>query len=113
MLKDGGDFIAKVDQSGLDSGAGLQLLPTVGDGVGIPINVLGGQAGRVGLPCASVLEQFVKVVALGIQLSRDDGLMFGAGDGALLLEQRPGPLQARDDGFKEPLDAEGLVVDAP
>src|ERR1035437_7405504 len=37
-LEDGGDFIAKADQGGLDSGAGLQLLPAVGDGASIPIN---------------------------------------------------------------------------
>ena len=69
-LEDGGDFIAKADQGGLDSGAGLQLLPAVGDGAGIPINVLGGQAGRVGLRGAGVPEQLVEIVALGIQLSR-------------------------------------------
>jgi hypothetical protein len=69
-LEDGGDFIAKADQSGLDSGAGPQLLPAVGDGAGIPVDVLGGQAGRVGLRGAGVPEQLVEIVALGIQLSR-------------------------------------------
>jgi hypothetical protein len=71
-LEDGGDFIAKANQGGPDSGAGLQLLPAVGDGAGIPINVLSGQTGRVGLRGAGVPEQFVEVVALGVQLAGDD-----------------------------------------
>ena len=57
-------------------------------------------------------EQFVEVAALGVQLAGDDRRVLGAGDGALLFEHRPGPLQARDDGFEQPLHAEGVVVDA-
>ena len=65
-FQNGFNLIAKTDQGGLDSNAGLQLLAAVGDGVGIPVHVLGGEAGRIGLRGAGVPEQLVEVVALWV-----------------------------------------------
>jgi hypothetical protein len=96
----------------MEPGAGLELLAEVGDRVLIPIDVRGGQAGRVGLRGARVPKEFVEVAPLGVLLAGDDGGMLGAGDGALLFEHRTGPLKARDDGLEQPLHAQGVIVDA-
>jgi len=84
----------------------------VGEGVLVPVDVFGGQAGGIGLGGAGVPEEFVEVAALGVGLAGCDGATLGGRDGALLLEHRARPEQARDDGFEEPFHAEGVVVDA-
>jgi len=58
-------------------------------------------------------HQFVKIPAFAVLLPLDDGRVFFRRDGALDLEHRLGPLQARDDRFQQPLHAQRVIVNAP
>ena len=109
-LEDDGDFVAKADEGGLDASAGFQLLTSVGDGARVPVNVVRGEEGGIGLGCSRVPEEFVEVAAFVVGFAFNDCGMLCTGDGAFLLEHWPWPLQARNDGFKEPFHAEGMVM---
>ena len=78
----------------------------------IPIDIFCGEAGRVRLRGAGVPEQFIEVAPLRVELAGDYSSVFLSRDGALGFEDGPGPLQARNNGFQEPIHAERVVVDA-
>jgi len=112
-LENRGDFVAETDQRRLEVGAvRFQFLARVADRVLVPVDILRGKSGGVGLGGAGMPEEFVEVAALGVGLTADHGGVFFGRDGALRLEYGPGPLEARDDRFEEPVHAEGVVVDA-
>ena len=54
-------------------------------------------------------KKLEKVPALEVGLAGDDGGVFLGGDGALVLEDRFGSLQGRDDRFKQPLHAHAVA----
>jgi hypothetical protein len=85
----------------------------IADDVVFPINVLGVQAGQIGLRCPQVPGQFIERLAFGILFAGDDGQMFGQYDAALLLEFDGGPLAFRHQRPRQPVHVHAEVVQPP
>jgi hypothetical protein len=114
-FQDGLDFRAEANQRRLDANpaARLQFCPRIANRAAVPIHILRQQAGRVRLRRAGVPQQFVKIPPLRVLFPRHNRGMFLRRDGPLDLEHRLGPLQARDNRFKQPLHPQGVIVNAP
>jgi hypothetical protein len=82
----------------------------IADDVVFPINVLGVQAGQIGLRCAQVPRQFVERLAFGIVFAGDDGQMFGQRNTALLFELDGGPLAFRHERPRQPIHVHAEIV---
>ncbi|MFZ0826134.1 MAG: hypothetical protein WAO02_01800 [Verrucomicrobiia bacterium] len=82
------------------------------DGLLFPIHVLGSQPGDVRLGTAEMPEQLVIHMPFGIALTGQNFLMFWTGDGSLFpkFDFRPEPL--RDNRLRQPIHAEGKIVQA-
>jgi hypothetical protein len=87
--QDGFKLFAKADDR---NRAGLVAVEA--HDLALPVDILGGERGNVGLSDTEVPAEFVKSPALQVRFVLDDGLMFLPGDGPLLLETDsvPSPL---------------------
>jgi len=111
-FKDLGDLLTESDQRRLYVAAPrFEFLARVADGPLIPLYILGAEVRRVGLRGSSVPKQFVEISALRIGFAGNDRRVLRSRDGAFGFEKGPGPLQAGDNGFEQPIHAQSVIVD--
>ncbi len=71
-------------------------MPVETHNLGLPVNVLSGQRGHVGLGAAQMPAKLLKRPALRVALIGDDGLVLHFGDGSFLTEANLWPLLLRE-----------------
>ena len=104
-LQDGFKLLAKADY-----GRGSGLVAVEADDLGLPVDVLGGQARHVGLSAAQVPAKLIERPALRVHFGGDNGLVFLHGDRPLFLEADFRPSFLGENGPRQPTHVEGEIV---
>ncbi len=112
-FKNLGDLLTEPDERRFDVAAPrFEFLARVADGPLPQVYVLGHEARRIRLRSSGVPQQFVEIAALRIGLAGNDRRVLSSRDSAFGFENGPGPLQAWNDGFEQPIHAQSVIVDA-
>ena len=89
---------------------GAELLTLVVEPAGSPVDVVGGEAGNVGLAAAGMPEELEVDAVFFVGCDPEDGFVLLSGDAVAGGVADLGPCSAREDGLEEPLKIESSVV---
>src|SRR5882724_6966346 len=95
----------------MDDGKTAGFFPGIGDGVILPVDVLGAQIGNISLRTAQVPAKPVEVPALRVLLAHHDALMLIEGDGPLIFELNFRPEPFGNQWPWQPIHRETKVVE--